>query len=299
MKKLNKKKMVQMDPKETIKLNLKRRSEVVDKVYIKDDLPLPTWIELSLIDACNRKCVFCPKSNESVAPDTFQKMSKLIIDKIHDDLNNLGFKGIISLAGYGEPLLHKDINYIVEKLSRVADVEIITNGDPLSSKKLQELYISKASKVLVSMYDGPEQIKKFKDLTKRANVPEEIIILRDRWYDKQNDFGVKLTNRAGTIDTGDQEPTNKYTKCYYPTYQLLIDWNGDVFLCPQDWQRRVTMGNIMQESIKEIWVGKTISKFRKNLLEGKRCNKPCSDCNANGTLLGKDHAKQWKSLYKI
>ena len=59
------------------------------------------------------------------------------------------------------------------------------------------------------------------------------------------------------------------------------------------------MGNIMQESIKEIWVGKTISKFRKNLLEGKRCNKPCSDCNANGTLLGKDHAKQWKSLYKI
>ena len=299
MKKLNKKKMVQMDPKETIKLNLKRRSEVVDKVYIKDDLPLPTWIELSLIDACNRKCVFCPKSNESVAPDTFQKMSKLIIDKIHDDLNNLGFKGIISLAGYGEPLLHKDINYIVEKLSRVADVEIITNGDPLSSKKLQELYISKASKVLVSMYDGPEQIKKFKDLTKRANVPEEIIILRDRWYDKQNDFGVKLTNRAGTIDTGDQEPTNKYTKCYYPTYQLLIDWNGDVFLCPQDWQRRVTMGNIMQESIREIWVGKTISKFRKNLLEGKRCNKPCSDCNANGTLLGKDHAKQWKSLYKI
>ena len=299
MKKLNKKKMVQMDPKETIKLNLKRRSEVVDKVNIKDDLPLPTWIELSLIDACNRKCVFCPKSNESVAPDTFQKMSKLIIDKIHDDLNSLGFKGIISLAGYGEPLLHKNINYIVEKLSRVADVEIITNGDPLSSKKLQELYISKASKVLVSMYDGPEQIKKFKDLTKRANVPEEIIILRDRWYDKQNDYGVKLTNRAGTVDTGEQEPTNKYTTCYYPTYQLLIDWNGDVFLCPQDWQRRVTMGNIMQESIKEIWVGKTISKFRKNLLEGKRCNKPCSDCNANGTLLGKDHAKQWKSLYKI
>ena len=288
-----------MDPKETIKLNLKRRSEVVDKVHIRDDFPLPTWIELSLIDACNRKCVFCPKSNESVAPDTFQKMSKLIIDKIHDDLNSLGFKGIISLAGYGEPLLHKDINYIVEKLSRVADVEIITNGDPLSSKKLQELYISKASKILVSMYDGPEQIKKFKDLTKRANVPEEIIILRDRWYDQHNDFGVKLTNRAGTIDTGDQESKNKYTTCYYPTYQLLIDWNGDVFLCPQDWQRRVTMGNIMQESIKEIWVGKTISKFRKNLLEGKRCNKPCSDCNANGTLLGKDHAKQWKSLYKI
>ena len=146
MKKLNKKKIVQMDPKEKIKLNLKRRSEVVDKVHIRDDFPLPTWIELSLIDACNRKCVFCPKSNESVAPDTFQKMSKLIIYKIHDDLNSLGFKGIISLAGYGEPLLHKDINYIVEKLSRVADVEIITNGDPLSSKNFKSFIYLKQAK---------------------------------------------------------------------------------------------------------------------------------------------------------
>ena len=288
-----------MDPKETIKNNLKRRSLIVDKVYTKNNIPLPTWIELSLIDVCNRKCVFCPKSDDKVAPDTHQKMSPKIIDKIHDDLSEMGFRGIISLAGYGEPLLHKNINYIVKKLSNVANVEVITNGDPLTSKKLQELYISKISKVLVSMYDGPEQIIKFKELTKRANVPEEIIILRDRWYDQHNDFGVKLTNRAGTISTGEQDPIDKNKKCFYPTYQLLIDWNGDVFLCPQDWQRRVTMGNLMQQSLKEIWVGSTLSKFRKNLLEGKRCNKPCSDCNANGTLLGKDHADLWKSIYNI
>ena len=55
----------------------------------------------------------------------------------------------------------------------------------------------------------------------------------------------------------------------------------------------------MQQSLEEIWVGSTLSKFRKNLLEGKRCNKPCSDCNANGTLLGQDHAKLWKSIYNI
>ena len=251
-----------------------------------------------MIDVCNRKCILS-KSDDKVAPDTHQKMSPKIIDKIHDDLSEMGFKGIISLAGYGEPLLHKNISYIVKKLSKVASVEVITNGDPLTSKKLQELYIAKINKVLVSMYDGPEQITKFKELTKRANVPEEMIILRDRWYDQQNDFGVKLTNRAGTISTGEQDPIDNNKKCFYPTYQLLIDWNGDVFLCPQDWQRRVTMGNLMQQSLGEIWVGSTLSKFRKNLLEGKRCNKPCSDCNADGTLLGKDHADLWKSIYNI
>ena len=288
-----------MDPKETIKKNLKRRSEFVDRVPIHQGLPMPTWVELSLIDVCNRKCSFCPKADDQVAPDTFQKMTRKIIDEIHDQLLEIHFKGTISLCGYGEPLLHKDIYYIVKKLSNVSKVEIITNGDVLSSKKLQDLYISNVSKVLVSMYDGPQQIEKFKKMTLNANVPEDIVILRDRWYDKYNDFGVKLTNRAGTVSTGEQEKIGKYKNCYYPTYQFLIDWDGNVYLCPQDWQRKNPMGNVMQETIFQIWKGKTLTNYRKNLLSGKRCVNPCSSCNADGTLLGKNHAIKWKSLYNI
>ena len=286
-----------MDPKETIKKNLKRRSLSVDNVDMFNDKPMPSWIELSLIDVCNRKCTFCPKSNSDIAPDTFQKMSRKIIDNIYDQLRKINFKGTISLCGYGEPLLHKDLNYIVKKLSAISNVEVITNGDVLSPKILQDLYIAKVSKVLISMYDGPEQINKFEEMRRKANVPDEMLILRDRWYDKLNDFGVKLTNRAGTVKTGEQAEVNLSAKCFYPAYQFLIDWNGDVFLCPQDWQRRVTMGNVMQETIFEIWTGKIITKFRKNLLSGKRCSSPCSSCNADGTLLGKNHAKKWKDIY--
>lgn len=286
-----------MDPKETIKKNLSRRSEFVDLVTLNKKIPMPSWIELSLIDVCNRKCSFCPKVDEKIAPDTFQKMTRKIIDEIYNQLLEIKFNGTISLCGYGEPLLHNDINYIVKKLSSIAKVEIITNGDVLTSKKLQDLYISNVSKVLVSMYDGPQQIEKFQEMTKKANVPENLIILRDRWYDKYNDFGVKLTNRAGTINTGDQEEIGKYKNCYYPSYQFLIDWNGNVYLCPQDWQRRVSMGNIMQETIFNIWTGKLITNYRKNLILGKRCNGPCKTCNADGTLLGKNHVKEWKIYY--
>ena len=123
-----------MDPKETIKKNLKRRSEFVDIVPIHEGIPMPTWVELSLIDVCNRKCTFCPKADEKVAPDTFQKMTRKIIDEIHDQLLEIHFEGTISLCGYGEPLLHNDITYIVKKLSNVSRVEIITNGDVLSPK---------------------------------------------------------------------------------------------------------------------------------------------------------------------
>lgn len=288
-----------MDPKTTIKKNIKRRTSIVDDaVYLHNGFPMPTWVELSLIDVCNRTCSFCPKSDPSVAPDTYQLMSRTLIDKVHDNLLGIKYQGAIALCGYGEPLLHKDIKYIVKKLSNVAPVEIITNGDPLTSKLLQDLYLANVSKILISMYDGPEQIEKFNNLTKKANVPEEMVILRDRWYDKEEDFGVKLTNRAGTIKTGEQVSVDKWTTCFYPTYQFLIDWNGDIFLCPQDWQRRVTMGNMMQETIFKIWTGKILTKFRKNLLNGKRCSAPCKQCNAQGTLLGQKHAAKWKEIYK-
>ena len=255
-----------LNPKKTIKKNISRRSKIVDDtVSTFKKYPMPTWVELSLIDVCNRSCSFCPKSDASIAPDTHQMMNRKIIDKIHDDLKEIDYKGSIALCGYGEPLLHKDINYITQKLSKVASVEIITNGDVLSSKLLQNLYLSKASKVVISMYDGPEQIEKFTKMAKNANVPEEMIILRDRWYGDDKDFGVKLTNRSGTIKSGNQVSLGTYSKCYYPTYQFLIDWNGNVFLCPQDWQRRHAMGNVMQESIFDVWIGKIMTKYRKNL----------------------------------
>ncbi len=288
-----------MDPKTTIKKNLKRRSIIVDEdIKFYKGVPLPTWIELSLIDVCNRSCTFCPKSDPSVAPDTYQKMSRSLIDKLTLELKQIKYRGAVTLCGYGEPLLHKDILYIVNKLSEASAVEIVTNGDVLTSKVLKNLYSANVSRVLVSMYDGPEQIEKFKKIIQNSKVPSDLIILRDRWYTKNDNFGVKLTNRTGTIKVGKQVSNSTYTKCYYPSYQFLIDWNGDIFLCPQDWQRRVTMGNMMQDSIINIWTGKILSKYRKELLKGKRNLSPCNTCNAEGTLLGKSHAKIWQEKYK-
>lgn len=288
-----------MNPELTIKKNLERRSPIVNEnIAFYKNIPLPTWIELSLIDVCNRSCSFCPKSDEKVAPDTYNQMNRTLIDKLVLDLQKIKYRGSVALCGYGEPLLHKDLNYIVKKLSQVSSVEIVTNGDVLNSKVLKSLYDSKAARVLISMYDGPDQIKKFKQIIKKSNVPEDFVILRDRWYDKNNNFGIKLTNRTGTIKIGNQLDNSVHTTCYYPAYQFLIDWNGDVFLCPQDWQRRNAMGNIMQEKIFEIWVGKIFTKYRKELLKGSRKLNPCNSCNANGTLLGHNHAKIWRSIYK-
>ena len=291
---------ISLDPKETIKKNIIRRKPIVDKLQFYNNIPLPSWIELSLIDVCNRSCSFCPKSDEKIAPNTHQKMERTLIDKLYKDLNDIGFEGAFCLCGYGEPLLYKDINYTISKLSELGAVEIITNGDPLNKKKLTELYNSKTSRLIISLYDGPEQLNKFKNMIVESGIGDDLVILRDRWYSDKVDYGVKLTNRGGTISVGNQPDVENYKnrKCYYTAYSVLIDWNGDIFLCPQDWQRRVTMGNMMQQSIYEIWCGKIFSKYRKLLIQGKRKLSPCNSCNAQGTLLGQNHAKLWKALYK-
>ena len=283
-----------MDPKITILKNINRKKPILDRdPQFYNGIPLPSWIELSLIDTCNRACSFCPKSNDSIAPNTHQKMEDILIQKLCSDLKDINYQGAFCLCGYGEPLLHRDYLEIINKLGELGQVEIITNGDTLNEKKIKEIFNSRASKLLISLYDGPEQMKKFKDLIKKTNLPKDFVILRDRWYSDKKDFGVKLTNRTGTIQTGNQEKININKTCYYSSYQVLIDWNGDVFLCPQDWQRRVTMGNIMQKSFFDIWTGSVMNKFRKKHLNGDRSLSPCNSCNADGMVYGKKHFDAW------
>lgn len=283
-----------------IKINIKRRTIIVDdKLVFYKKIPMPSWIELSIIDVCNRSCSFCPKSNHDIAPDTFQRMKMPLINKLTKDLKKIGFKGSVTLCGYGEPLLHKEIYKISKKLAEASFVEIVTNGDVLKKEMIKKLYDSNVNKLLISLYDGPDQVEKFKKMTKDSGVPSNFVILRDRWHDEKKDFGLKLTNRAGTIDVGIQDKIDNFTYCYYPSYSVMIDWDGNFYLCPQDWHRKISMGNLMQSSFFEIWTDSMITKYRKNLILGKRCDNPCNKCNAEGTVLGEKHAKAWKSIYKL
>ena len=289
-----------LNPKETIKKNIIRKQPILDRnPQLHKGIPLPSWIELSLIDVCNRSCSFCPRSDESIAPNTHQKMGKVLIDKLYEDLKKINFEGAFSVCGYGEPLLYRDLDYLTNVLGDLGPIEIVTNGDPLNVKKIVKLYKSKVSQLVISLYDGPEQILKFNDMMKMANIPETFVTLRDRWYDPTLDYGVKLTNRTGTVTVGDQPELEdfKKRKCFYTAYQIMIDWDGNTYLCPQDWQRRVSLGNIMQTSFFDIWSGTILKKFRSKLLAGDRSMSPCNKCNADGQVYGKKHYEAFKNIF--
>lgn len=274
--------------------NIQRIDRIVTNAYSKCDccdIPLPALIELSLIDYCNRKCIFCPKSNDNIAPN--QKhlyMSVDLIKKITNDLLNMKFKGIIILAGYGEPLLSPIFLDAVRILASNNKVEAVTNGDFLTKKSITEMIDAGISFISVSIYSNEERYAAVKYMFDELDIHNSRYIIRDRWYTDTEDYGVKLTNRAGVISIGNQPEVNRETKCYYPFYSITVDWNGDVFLCPQDWNRRIKTGNIAFTSIHDIWVGNAYKKYRESLYSGKRIHLPCVNCNAEGACHGKLYA---------
>ena len=122
-----------------IKVNLKRRTVIVDdKLVYHKNIPIPSWVELSIIDVCNRSCSFCPKVDPKIAPNTYQKMTMDLVNKLTQDLKKINYQGSVTLCGYGEPMLHKGVFEISKKLAEASFVEVVTNGDVLTNKSLQE-----------------------------------------------------------------------------------------------------------------------------------------------------------------
>lgn len=287
--------------------NIRRKSAFVDKVQMRDGVPLPSWIDLNLTELCNRACVFCPRVDPDLYPNQALHMSLELVRKIVLDLRRIDYRGAVVLCGYGEPMLHPRFVELVGMLANKPwRLELVTNGDRLTVDMVRQLS-DLVDCFVVSMYDGPHQVAHFRDIFQQGDpIGWDIqvalesggavsYILRDRWHTAADAFGLKLTNRAGTVDVGDQDAVPAPGRpCNYLAYQMTVDWNGDVLLCPQDWHKKVKFGNLAQQSIMEVWTSRQMSARRLRLLGGRRDQSPCVGCNTDGCLHGQNHGPAWR-----
>jgi radical SAM protein with 4Fe4S-binding SPASM domain len=272
--------------------NLERKAFYVDHVQMHGGKPLFSWIDLSLTELCNRACVFCPRVDPAAYPNQPLHMSLGLVRKIASELEAIEYEGAVVLCGFGEPLLHPRLAELVACFRHVR-VEVVTNGDRLTEANIRELVAAGVDYFVVSLYDGEHQIEHFQALFRTAGCSPDQFTLRDRWYGPEKDYGLKLTNRAGTVSVGNQEPVDPARPCFYLAYQLTVDWNGDVLLCVQDWHKKVRFGNLASERLIDIWHSSAMRKRRAQLLRGDRSSAPCATCNATGTLHGGNHAAAW------
>ena len=292
--------------KKFIDPNIKNKSKTVEDniqlyMFNGQELPLPTEIEISESGTCNRSCSFCPRSATN-----FIDKKEFITNKLHEklciELKELNYKGTIRYSGFVEPMLDKNIFNLINMVRNYlpeSNIEMVTNGDPLNLKRLKKLFESGLNKILISAYDGKEESDKLEDLCIQANLTEKQYIVRHRYYSEDQDFGITLSNRSGLMADAEfkidslKEPLKK--PCYIPSYTFFLDYQGDVLMCPHDWGKKVILGDLNKEKLKDIWFSKKFMGIRKMLNKSNRNFKPCNVCDVDGTFMGEKNSKYFNS----
>ena len=67
-------------------------------------------------------------------------------------------------------------------------------------------------------------------------------------------------------------------------------------MCPHDWGKKIILGNLNKEKMKDIWFGKKAMKIREILNNANRNFSPCNLCDVVGTLMGKKNSSYFKDI---
>jgi len=66
--------------------------------------------------------------------------------------------------------------------------------------------------------------------------------------------------------------------CDFPWKRVAIAWDGGVIPCCHDYNNIYPLGNVKEQSLKEVWNGPKMVALRRELRSGNVKNKLCKDC---------------------
>jgi MoaA/NifB/PqqE/SkfB family radical SAM enzyme len=192
----------------------------------------------------------------------------------------------VFFAGYGEPLLHKDLLIFIQKLSeKGVGVSVLTNGKLLSPQKIKDLFKAGLERIQISILlrDELAEIKKYADMAAGINdkirfnlIYEDIIPNPDSLIQKlQQEKGFefyykKVHNRGNELYQVDyKEPILSCGTFFIDSY---IDTNGSLQVCSNDINGKYNLGNIFAITFDEY------KEKKKQYLGNKQIIPICQYC---------------------
>lgn len=241
-------------------------------------------IEINPTELCNFTCSFCPRAFDY--PNSNKHMSIEVVDLIISQLPMLENLERIYIAGRGEPTLHKNFEYMSNRLADYCQengvrLHLATNGKWMDK---YEDCIKRYSEVKLSIYD------------ETTYTIQEAAEKYDSWgnvkYADRRTKGIETGelpntyhNRAGSVIT----EITKIDNIAHPEYGLMcekpfdiiyIDYNGDYNLCCNDWDDIQVLGNMFTEDLYTyITTNERLKEYQKDLWTRQRNLNPCASCN--------------------
>ena len=231
---------------------------------------------------CNLRCEFCPQSSN---PRPQQVMSQEMFKKIIDDLAAIDYSGRIMPFANNEPLLDDRLVGFVayaRKQCPLSELHLLTNGVGLSVDTVKELLAAGIDDLVINDYRKDRAKNPFRvsgNLAPIAELSQEMLQKKVR-ISFRSSVGI-LTNRAGSCK-GHKTRLPLSQLCIRPFYQMIIQPNGEVVLCCQDYTYEENMGDARTTSVADIWFNERFSRIRAELYNGDRTGKICERCDFNG-----------------
>jgi len=271
-------------------------------------------IYIEITNVCNLKCKFCPKTNRKKEYMTVENFEK-IISKIHN------YTKLVCLHVKGEPLLHNDLEDLLNILEKYNMKANITTNGTLIKDKVEMIKKSKAVRQINFSIHSITQNKTLNkqyllDIFKSAEQLDNIIISYRLWnlqnieensintsviktiedyYNIQNLKQQLIENEFIKLKENlfinqdieftwpdiNKEDIIEKGRCLALKEQLAILVDGTVVPCCLDNNGDIPLGNILEETIEDI-LNKPISTTIKRNFENNIIT--CKLCKTCGFL---------------
>lgn len=279
--------------------------------------PIKLWIEVT--NHCNLKCRLCPNREIPISKKGYMEwdLFKKIIDDaegkvreinlfhrgeslLHPEIFNMieyaSSKGLITRIHTNATLLKSSI---IEKIldSKLSYISFSFDGYVKSTYE--------KNRVNSSYEEALNGIINFLIEKKKKNKLQPYTVLQIMEYDNQftkRDFKIQRKkfintfkslplnrivirtphNWGGLLKLGNKSQSTKKRpiSCTFPWYALVILYDGKVVPCPQDFNARLIVGDIREQSLENIFNGKELRELRLRFRNRNITSlSPCINCD--------------------
>lgn len=269
----------------------------------------PPYFEIETVRGCNTRCPFCPigtgQINEFGLMDAFifDKLADEIIQH-RDEVKR------VTLCVYGEPLLDPRLEERIKyfKQANIAEVVATTNAGLLTSERARSILESGIDILRISISTvNPKLYPRYRPGLQLTNVlanaegyfrlrdeinPKSRIYISMERHDDVTEIDVENWKKHWTPFLKEHD-TLKVTICYdriveersnlgndrvrkpcHSIFQTLdISYAGEGLLCSADYKSKESpyrLGNILENSIAQIWNGERARHYRELHAAGRR-----------------------------
>lgn len=271
----------------------------------------PLYLIVEPTSICNLRCSMCFQSDESFSSNKefMGKMDFKLFTKIIDEAVVGGTKAL-TLASRGEPTIHPlfcdMLQYCTDKFY---DIKINTNALMLNTELIHQILNSKVGIVVFSVdahdSEGYKKIRNSNDFNRVVEKIKEFHNIREKYYpnskvisrahgvkvfkdyndEKFYSFWKGITDEVTFIecvsrwDAYNNPKNSRSEPCSVAFDRMYIWYDGICNPCDFDYKSYLAIGNVMNQSIAEIWNGSKFERIRQTHLNGERSTLfPCDRC---------------------